>query len=48
MFEVSFSGGNILNLPSGIKWAKGYTPIFVAGKTYQISVINNLGVFTEF
>lgn len=48
MFEVSFSGGNTLNLPDGIKWANGNAPIFVAGNTYQISVINNLGVFTEF
>ena len=35
-------------LPSSIKWANENRPIFKKNHTYQISVINNLGVFTEF
>lgn len=48
MFEVTFSGGNTLTLPSGMKLANGNIPDFKNGYTYQISVINNLVVFTEF
>ena len=51
MFQISF-GENVsepaIQLPDGILWANGNAPIFEGGKTYQISVINNLGVFTEF
>ena len=48
MLEVRFKGGNTLSLPTGITWANGNTPTFVAGGVYQISIINNLGVFTKF
>lgn len=49
MFEVSFVGGNELILPDNIKWANGVTPeICKDGMTYQISVINKLGIITEF
>jgi hypothetical protein len=42
------STGTTVSLPSGIKWANGETPTFEAGTTYQISIVNNLGVVTKF
>ena len=48
MFEVTFSGGNTLTLPSNINWANDVQPSCEDGYTYQISIINNLGVFTKF
>ena len=48
MFEVTFNGGSTLTLPDSIKWANGVSPSCEDGCTYQISVINNLGVFTRF
>lgn len=36
-------------LPDDIKWSKGIQSLVLSkGKTYQISVINNLGVYTEY
>lgn len=48
MLEIRFKGGNTLSLPTGITWANGTAPTFVSGGVYQISIINNLGVFTKF
>lgn len=42
------SSGTTVTLPSGIKWANGETPTFEASTTYQISIVNNLGVVTKF
>lgn len=42
------SSGTTVSLPSSVKWANGETPTFENGKTYQISVVNNLGVCTKF
>ena len=42
------SSGTTVSLPSTIKWANGETPTFEAGTTYQISIVNNLGVVTKF
>jgi hypothetical protein len=42
------SAGTTVSLPSTIKWANGETPIFEASTTYQISIVNNLGVVTKF
>ena len=42
------SAGTTVNLPSGIKWFNGETPTFEASTTYQISIINNLGVVAKF
>lgn len=50
-YFVEFStsdAGTTINLPSGIKWANGETPTFEASTTYQISIINNLGVVAKF
>ena len=42
------SSGTTVNLPSNIKWANGEAPTFEASTTYQISIINNLGVVAKF
>lgn len=42
------SSGTTVSLPSGIKWANGETPTFEASTTYQISIVNNLGVVQKF
>ena len=42
------SNGTTVSLPSTIKWVNGETPTFEAGCTYQISIVNNLGVVTKF
>ena len=42
------SAGTTVSLPSTIKWANGETPTFEASTTYQISIVNNLGVVTKF
>ena len=42
------SAGTTVSLPSNIKWANGETPIFEASTTYQISIVNNLGIVTKF
>lgn len=49
MFE--FTAGDVfasLNMPEGVVWLGGETPTFTAGKTYQVSVVNNLAVIGEF
>ena len=42
------SAGTTVNLPSGIKWPNGEAPTFEPSVTYQISIVNNLGVMTAF
>ena len=42
------AAGTTVSLPSTIKWANGEAPTFEAGCTYQISIVNNLGVVTKF
>lgn len=42
------SSGTTVSLPSSIKWANGETPTFEASTTYQISIVNNLGIVTKF
>ena len=42
------SSGTTVSLPSSIKWTNGETPTFEASTTYQISIVNNLGVVTKF
>ena len=42
------STGTTISLPSSIKWANGETPTFEASTTYQISIVNNLGIVTKF
>ena len=42
------SAGTTVSLPSTIKWANGEVPTFEASTTYQISIVNNLGVVQKF
>ena len=42
------SAGTTITLPSNVKWVNGTTPTFEASTTYQISIVNNLGVVTKF
>ena len=42
------SAGTTVTLPSSVKWANGETPTFEASTTYQISIVNNLGIVTKF
>ena len=42
------STGTTVSLPSSVKWVNGEAPTFENGKTYQISIVNNLGVCTKF
>ena len=42
------SSGTTVSLPSTIKWTNGEAPTFEASTTYQISIVNNLGVVTKF
>ena len=42
------SSGTTISLPSSIKWANGETPTFEASTTYQISIVNNLGIVQKF
>lgn len=37
-----------LTLPSSIKWLNGIAPLIEQNKTYQVSIINNLGIITMF
>lgn len=42
------SNGTTISLPSSIKWANGEVPTFEKNTTYQISIVNNLGVCMKF
>lgn len=42
------SNGTTISLPSTIKWANGETPSFEKNTTYQLSIVNNLGVCLKF
>ena len=44
--SVTFQNDNSENL--NIKWSNGVEPVFENGKTYLISIVDNLGVFTFF
>lgn len=48
MFEVRFNGGNTLNISDSIKWGGNTPEICKDGGVYQISIINDLGLITEF
>ena len=42
------STGTTIALPANIKWANGENPTFDPNTTYQISIVNNLGVCIKF
>ena len=47
-FQFTSNANTTLILPNVIKWANDMVPTIVENKTYVVSVINNLAVFTEF
>ena len=48
MLEITLDKDAPITFTSVIKWADGVSPVFEKNNTYQISIINNLGVFTVF
>ena len=40
--------GTTVSFPSSIKWANGEKPKFDPNSTYQVSIVNNLGVCIKF
>lgn len=50
-YMIQFSTGSTLptvSLPANIIWKDGIAPILVQNKTYQISIVDNLAIYTEF
>ena len=50
-FSFQFTSGStptVLTLPSNIKWLDGKSPEIEANCTYQVSILNNLGVCVKF
>lgn len=50
-YLVQFSTGDTLptvSFPSTIKWKDGLAPILMQNKIYQISIVDNLAIYTEF
>ena len=49
MFEfIASDTPTTLTLPENISWIGGTAPTIKVGKTYQVSIINNLAVYGEF
>ena len=48
VIELAPSGTPSITFPSSVKWANGIAPTFASGKTYIVSIINNLGVYAAF
>lgn len=46
MFEFVCNGTS-LSLPQNIVWGNGNTPTLTDGKTYQISIVNNIALYCE-
>ena len=46
-FTTASTGTNVI-LPNTVKWIDGITPTFENNYTYQISVVNNLGICSKF
>ena len=47
-FTTNSSSGTTVSFPSSIIWANDETPIIKVNTTYQVSIVNNLGVITSF
>lgn len=50
-YMLQFTTGDVapsLHLSAQIEWKNGNPPILEANKTYQISIINNLGIWAVF
>ena len=47
-YLIEFLCGGTISVPSTIVWASGKVPTFEVGKTYLLSVVNNLGLIAKF
>lgn len=47
-YLIEFLCGGTVTVPSTIVWAGGKVPTFEVGKTYLLSVVNNLGLVAKF
>ena len=47
-YLIEFVCGGTVSVPNTIVWASGKVPTFEVGKTYLLSVINNLGLIAKF
>ena len=47
-YLIEFLCGGTVSVPSTIVWASGKVPTFEVGKTYLLSVVNNLGLVAKF
>lgn len=50
-YLLQFSTGSTLptvSLPADIVWKDGLAPVLMENKTYQISIVDNLAVYSEF
>lgn len=48
VIELTINGTPSITFPSSVKWANTTAPNFENGKTYIVSIINNLGVYAAF
>lgn len=47
-YVIEFICGGTVSVPSTVVWASGKVPTFEVGKTYLLSVVNNLGLVAKF
>lgn len=47
-YLIEFLCGGTVSIPDTIVWANGKVPTFEVGKTYLLSVVNNLGLVAKF
>jgi hypothetical protein len=47
-YVIEFVCGGTVSVPDTIVWAGGKVPTFETGKTYLLSVVNNLGLVAKF
>ena len=45
IFQFTLSGSASLLLPSSVSWNGGTAPTWESGKTYQISIVNNIAAY---
>ena len=48
MLEFEAGNGCTFVWPETLKWMNGQEPVFESSKIYQISIVNNLGVYAQF
>jgi hypothetical protein len=48
MLEFEAGDGCTFVWPETLKWMNGQEPVFESSKIYQISIVNNLGVYAQF